>query len=100
MSETERKQYEEASKVYADKAHGVIDDEHRDSDRERIDWIETVIHFKNGCEYAHSKIEEAEREAHNRAIDAAIKIVILDLFSDCGYESFLKVKSELKKLRK
>lgn len=59
--------------------------------------------FLAGCEHAHSKIEEAEREAWNRAIDE-VSDMVSNAFSGRSGDDLAhaehEIIEELKKLRK
>lgn len=87
MTEDQRNQYEEAAKEYAENNYFYGD---MQSGAKRG--------FRAGCEYAHSKIKEAEREAHNRAIDEAEhKIRACFAVSETPFQDVIE---QLKKLRK
>lgn len=91
MTNDQRKQYEDAAKNYA-----TIESPVRNTSPMSIyrrDKIEKA--YIAGCEHAHSKIEESEREAWNSAIDEVEKWA-LSMWERDEHSIF----TELKKLRK
>lgn len=86
ITEYQRKQYEEAARKY-------LEDCPYDTD-EKLNVFAGII---EGTKIAHSKIEEAEREAWNRAIDEAKKLIVKFISTSM---MFTELKEELKKLRK
>ena len=87
MTEYQRKQYEDAANRYA----ALYSDQTRP-------FISGA--FKSGCSHAHSKIEEAERDAWNRAIDKMTDLVSRKSYWFDARQWEIEAIGELKRLRK
>lgn len=96
MTPEEHKSYEEAAKAYLKTLKGI-------GYQSLYDFaIQTKASYLAGCIHAHKLREDAEREAHNKALDEVLKVVCMPatiFLFESGLAKGIMIE-ELKKLRK